>query len=91
MGMVFVLALMLIVFVLAPIARALAVRLGRGGDAALPGAPQEVARLREEVDRLGVEVARLTDEQTFMLRLLAPGEQKQAAGGDDQAGPHQTA
>jgi hypothetical protein len=85
--MAFVIAIMLIVFVLGPIARALAVRLGRGGDAALPGAPQEVARLREEVDRLGVEVARLTDEQAFMLRLLAPGEQKQAAGGDDPAGP----
>jgi len=85
--MAFVIAIMLIVFVLGPIARALAVRLGRGGDAALPGAPQEVARLREEVDRLGVEVARLTDEQAFMLRLLAPGEQKQAVGGDDPAGP----
>ncbi|HEV2733829.1 MAG TPA: hypothetical protein VGV85_03285 [Longimicrobiaceae bacterium] len=83
--MAFVIAIMLIVFVLGPIARALAVRLGRGGDAALPGAPQEVARLREEVDRLGVEVARLTDEQAFMLRLLAPGEQKREPGGDPPA------
>jgi hypothetical protein len=83
--MAFVIAIMLIVFVLGPIARALAVRLARGGDAALPGAPQEVARLREEVDRLGVEVARLTDEQAFMLRLLAPGEQKQESGGDPPA------
>ncbi len=83
--MAFVIAIMLIVFVLGPIARALAVRLARGGDTALPGAPQEVARLREEVDRLGVEVARLTDEQAFMLRLLAPGEQKQESGGDPPA------
>jgi hypothetical protein len=85
MVMAFVIAIMLIVFVLGPIARALAVRLARGGDVALPGAPQEVARLREEVDRLGVEVARLSEEQAFMVKLLAPGEQKQGLGGDSPA------
>jgi hypothetical protein len=88
--MAFVIAIMLIVFVLGPIARALAVRLGRGGDAALPGAPQEVARLREEVDRLGMEVARLSDEQAFMLRLLGPGDQKQEPQGP-AAGQHPAA
>lgn len=81
-----VIVILLIVFVLAPFARAAAARLGRGGDTALPGAPQEVARLREEVDRLGAEVTRLSEEQAFMLRLLAPGEQKQAPGGPP-AGP----
>lgn len=77
-----VVLILLIVFVLAPIARASAERLRRSGREALPGGGPEVARLREEVDRLGAEVARLTEEQAFMLRLLAPG----AAPGDDPAG-----
>ena len=34
----------------------------------------EVARLREEVDQLTAQVMRLTDEQQFMVRLLADGQ-----------------
>ncbi|HEX2187415.1 MAG TPA: hypothetical protein VHG51_00895 [Longimicrobiaceae bacterium] len=76
MAFAFVIAILLVVFVLGPIARALAKRLEPGaGPAAFPGGPQEVARLRDEVDRLGVEVARLTEEQAFVLKLLAPGEE----------------
>lgn len=75
-------AILVVVFVLGPIARAVATRVSRGGPA-LPAPPSpEVALLREEVERLGAEVARLNEEQAFMLRLLAPGEQKQAPGGE---------
>ena len=78
----FVLAILVIVFVLAPVARSYAARVerGSGGGAALPGNSQEVARLREEVDRLGAEVARLSEEQAFMVRLLSSGEQKPSSG-----------
>lgn len=82
-----VVLILLIVFVFAPIARAAAERLRRGGREALPGGGPEVARLREEVDRLGAEVARLTEEQAFMLRLLAPGgPSAPEPGGDEPAG-----
>ena len=46
---------------------------------------REIARLREEVDRLSADVARLSDEQRFMLQLMetqkrdrlqAPGEEE---------------
>ncbi|MET0396408.1 MAG: hypothetical protein ABW277_06270 [Longimicrobiaceae bacterium] len=74
--------ILVVVFVLGPIARAVATRVSRGGPA-LPAPPsQEVALLREEVERLGAEVARLNEEQAFMLRLLAPGEQKQVPGSE---------
>jgi len=36
----------------------------------------EVARLRGEVDDLNAQVARLTDEQQFMMRLLSSGERR---------------
>lgn len=39
---------------------------------ALPPAP-ELGRLRAEVDELHAEVQRLTEAQTFMLRLLTDG------------------
>ncbi|MEW5927111.1 MAG: hypothetical protein AB1941_06495 [Gemmatimonadota bacterium] len=82
----FVLAILMIVFVLGPVARSYAARLERGGGTALPGDAQEVARLREEVDRLGAEVARLSEEQAFTLKLLAPGEKPQAPGPSSQTG-----
>ena len=74
--------ILVVVFVLGPIARAVAARVSRGGPALSAPPSQEVALLRDEVERLGAEVARLSEEQAFMLRLLAPGEQKQAPGGE---------
>jgi hypothetical protein len=38
-----------------------------------PGDGAEVARLRDEVDQLTTQVARLADEQQFLMRLLAEG------------------
>ncbi|HYW07226.1 MAG TPA: hypothetical protein VE913_09735 [Longimicrobium sp.] len=41
-----------------------------------PGDDAEVARLRDEVDQLTTQVARLADEQHFLMRLLAEGGQR---------------
>ncbi|HEX8271153.1 MAG TPA: hypothetical protein VF615_00800 [Longimicrobiaceae bacterium] len=77
---------LVVVFVLGPLARALASRISRD-PRPLPGAPpEEVARLRDEVDRLGAEVTRLSEEQAFMLKLLASGEKPQGGQGPSQAG-----
>ena len=38
-----------------------------------PAQEAEVARLRDEVDLLTAQVSRLTDEQQFLMRLLADG------------------
>jgi hypothetical protein len=34
----------------------------------------EIARLREEVDQLNTELARVNEEQQFMMRLLSDGQ-----------------
>jgi cell division protein FtsB len=46
-----------------------------GRDAARldPGHTAELARLREEMDQLSAQVARLQEEQSFTMRLLAEG------------------
>jgi len=46
-----------------------------GRDAARldPGHTAELARLREEMDQLTAQVARLQEEQSFTMRLLAEG------------------
>jgi cell division protein FtsB len=44
------------------------------GPALQPHYEAEIARLRGEVDELNAQVARLTDEQQFMMRLLTAGE-----------------
>jgi hypothetical protein len=41
----------------------------------------EIARLREEVDLLNSEVRRLSEEQSFMVRLLAAGEKPSPEAG----------
>jgi hypothetical protein len=43
------------------------------GPALQPDYEAEVARLREEVDQLNAQLARLNDEQQFMMRLLTDG------------------
>jgi hypothetical protein len=44
----------------------------------------EVARLREEVDQLNAQLAQLTDEQQFMMRLLNAGQPDEDAGAPPQ-------
>lgn len=73
-----VLIIFAFIFVLGPIARAYAQRLT---NELPPGAdPEQLARLKDEVERLSGEVARLHDEQSFMVRLLSEGERKQLEG-----------
>jgi hypothetical protein len=72
--MAMVLSIFSVIFVFGPFANALADRIAREGAAVNPADPGEVGRLREEVERLSTEVARLHDEQSFMLRLLGEGE-----------------
>lgn len=52
----------------------------RPGRTLQPTYEAEVARLREEVDQLTAQVSRLTDEQQFMMRLLAEGRTAPDAG-----------
>jgi hypothetical protein len=74
MAMGIVLIIFTIVFVFGPLAKAMAERLSREGLPAPSQSPGEMAALREEVERLSREVARLQDEQSFMVRLLGDGE-----------------
>lgn len=48
------------------------------GPALAPHYEAEIARLRGEVDELSAQVVRLSDEQQFMMRLLASGETRPA-------------
>lgn len=41
-----------------------------------PKTQAELDRLREEVDRLSDQVERVAEEQSYMTRLLAEGEQR---------------
>lgn len=80
--MAVILIIFSMIFVFGPIARAYAERMNRGlpeGDGA---SRQELARLREDMDRLAAEVSRLNEEQSFMVRLLSEGDrQKLVEGG----------
>jgi cell division protein FtsB len=52
----------------------------RGSRGAIdPGHTAELVRLREEVDQLQAQVTRLTDEQSFLMRLLDQGGRPAAA------------
>ena len=52
----------------------------RGARSAIdPGHTAELARLREEVDQLQAQVMRLTEEQSFLMRLLDQGARPAAA------------
>jgi hypothetical protein len=46
------------------------------GPALAPHYEAEIARLRGEVDDLTAQVVRLSDEQQFMMKLLASGENR---------------
>jgi cell division protein FtsB len=68
--MVFLL-IIAIIFILAPIANGYAKRMSQPG---LPAADAaELGRLREEMDRLTAQIAKMEDEHSFMLRLLENG------------------
>lgn len=56
----------------------------RGGS---PADAAELARLREEVDRLSAEVMRLADEQAFMLRLVSGERRPEAEPGPSSPDP----
>lgn len=72
------LLIFVMIFVVAPIAKAYADRLARGPTQEPTIDPTELAQLREELDRLGAEVLRLRDEHSFMVRLLGEGERQKS-------------
>lgn len=69
------------IFVFGPIAKAYADRLNRDIPPGSSASAAEIAKLREEVDRLSSEVGRLHEEQSFMLTLLGDGDRKRLAEG----------
>jgi hypothetical protein len=66
---IFILLIIAIVFVFAPVAQAYAQRLNPPDVQGVK--PDEIARLREELELLSAHVSRLQEEQSFMLRLLS--------------------
>ena len=70
------LIIMAMIFVLGPIAKAFADRISRGLPADADAQRLELARVREEVERMSLELSRLRDEQSFMLKLLNQGERE---------------
>ena len=58
------LIILLLIFVVGPIAKGYGDRISRGDHTAIGPADGDVARLREEVDRLSADVARLQEEQS---------------------------
>jgi hypothetical protein len=76
-----VLIIFVMIFVVAPLAKALADRLSREVPPELASNRAELARLKEEVERLSLEVARLQDEQSFMVKLVGEAEQKKLPEG----------
>ena len=72
------------VFVLAPIAKAYADRIGRQTPLE-DGARVEIARLREDVERLSGQIARLEEEHSFMVKLLDEGGRNRLAEGGRDA------
>ena len=76
-----VLIIFSILFIFGPLAKAYADRLTRDLPDGSGVKPEELARVKEEVERLSAEVARLHDEQSFMLRLLSEGDRKKLLEG----------
>jgi hypothetical protein len=81
--MSWLLIILLMVFVLGPIAKAYADRISRELPPGSDINAAELARLREEMERLTAEVARLHEEQSFMVQLLSDGERKRLAEGSN--------
>jgi hypothetical protein len=70
-----VLVIFIFIFVLGPLVKAYTERLNRQLPPASEPTRAELAQLRDEVERLSAQVEKLTDEQSFMLRLLNPGDE----------------
>ena len=72
--MTFILAILFIMFVLGPIARAVAVSIEKSGEKralqAQAGASDQLQLLSEQVRLLAERVDRLSDEQSFLLRVM---------------------
>lgn len=79
---------LLMVLVLGMVARwVLTAGAGRGDRELEARHTAEIARLREEMDQLQGQVMRLTDEQSFLTRLLAEGERPAGELPPAQASP----
>ena len=72
--MTFILAILFIMLVLGPIARAIAGSIEKSGDKraleAQAGASQQLIALQEQLQLLADRVDRLSEEQSFLLRVL---------------------
>ncbi len=64
---------LLIIFVLGPIGRAVAHRISKAGATPIAPEAEEVRQLREQVADLQGHVTELADKQEFMTRLLEAG------------------
>ncbi|MDR0788137.1 MAG: hypothetical protein LBG44_09760 [Gemmatimonadota bacterium] len=73
-----------LVFVGAPIARAIATRIGGRphSDAETAG---ELTRLRDEVSQLSGQLARLEEEHSFMVKLLEANGSRRSLTGDRES------
>ena len=92
--MTFVLAILFIMFVLGPIARAIAASIEKSGDKraleAQTGASDPLVALSDQMHLLAERVDRLSEEQSFLIRVLVeeptllegPGVAAPSAGED---------
>ena len=92
--MTFILAILFIMFVLGPIARAIAVSIEKSGDKraleAQTGASEQLVALSEQMHMLAERVDRLSEEQSFLLLVMeeeptlleGPGVAAPSAGED---------
>ncbi len=78
--MTFVLAILFIMFVLGPIARSVGAAIEKAGEKrAIKPSPLEAEELRavsEQVSLLAERLDRLSEEQTFLLRLMEEGPKR---------------
>ena len=82
---------LLMVLVLGMVARWVLTSVGQRGSPEIEARhAAEIARLREEMDQLQGQVMRLTDEQSFLTRLLAEGERPAGTLPPAQASPQET-